>query len=153
MSLKRVTRHKKDGSVALMPLSRHKTSFFVAKVWIVSRTDGGFRAGAGPGLSGLVFGGLAHDFFVLAGIANDEMKGRRGDVDNGITMTARTLDPPKEHGPGNAEPQLGENAHYRPSSSIIQTPAQRGFWSSPLTCQRFLANETLVAALCERRCP
>ena len=66
MSLKRVTRHKKDGSVAFTPLSRHKTSVFVANVWIASRTDSGFRAGVDPGLDGLVFGGLALDFFFLA---------------------------------------------------------------------------------------
>jgi excinuclease ABC subunit A len=33
---------------------------------------------------------------------------------------------PEEHGPGNAEPQLGENPLYRPSSSIFHTRAATG---------------------------
>jgi hypothetical protein len=36
-----------------------------------------------------------------------------------------THDPPEEHGPGNSEPQLGENPLYRPSSSISHTRARR----------------------------
>ena len=35
-------------------------------------------------------------------------------------------EPPEEHGPGNAEPQLGENPVYRPSSSISHTRAAPG---------------------------
>lgn len=41
-------------------------------------------------------------------------------------MMLKSNNPSKEHDPGNAEPQLGENPHDGSSSSISHTRAARG---------------------------